>query len=98
MRGPWPKTKNESVLKKGPSLIVTKKEKGGLTMTKEKQWPSFLVLCDLQHMSQQAHNELEGEKAIESSKKQHPKHTNNNKDHHEELHKEQQDFSINYDQ
>jgi hypothetical protein len=49
-------------------------------------------------MSQQAHNELEGEKAIESSKKQHPKHTNNNKDHHEELHKEQQDFSINYDQ
>lgn len=66
-------------------------------MTKEKQWPSFLVLCDLQHMSQQAHNELEGEKAIES-KKQHPKHTNNNKDHHEELHKEQQDFSINYDQ
>jgi hypothetical protein len=24
--------------------------------------------------------------------------TNNNKDHHEELHKEQQDFSINYDQ
>jgi hypothetical protein len=31
-------------------------------------------------MSQQAHNEQEGEKAIESNKKKHPKHTNNNEE------------------
>ncbi len=86
------------MLKKGPSLICNQEREGGFDNDKRKAMTKLLGSCDLQHMSQQAHNELEGEKAIESNKKQHPKHTNNNKDHHEELHKKQQDFSINYDQ